>query len=143
MDWKWARWWTARVAAAAGAAWIAALVAHEKIEPASRRSCNAAYVLWMIAFNLQTIAAFAWTGALFLTRPVAETAAGDESNAPPTFLVANLLTGAVNLAFDAMRATTSQAWMIITGYMVVVCGFALVSGSRKGTETKEDAASPR
>ena len=133
MDWKWARRWAARVAAAAGAAWIAALVAHEMIEPASRRSCNAAYVLWMIAFNLQTIAAFAWTGALFPHAPPSpKLLQATNRTLLPTFLVANLLTGAVNLAFDAMRATTSQAWMIITGYMVVVCGFAAVSGSKEG-----------
>ena len=43
---------------------------------------------------------------------------------PSTLPAANLLTGAVNLAFDVMRATTQQAWLILTGYMVVVCGFA-------------------
>ena len=133
MDWKWARRWAEGVAAAAGGAWIAALVAHETIEPASRRSCNAAYALWMIAFNLQTIAAFAWTGVLFPHAPSSpKLLQATNRTLLPTFLVANLLTGAVNLAFDAMRATTQQAWLILTGYMVVVCGFAVVVGSEEG-----------
>ena len=87
----------------------------------------------MIAFNLQTIAAFAWTGVLFPHAPSsAELLQATNRTLLPTFLVANLLTGAVNLAFDAMRATTQQAWLILTGYMVVVCGFAVVVGSEEG-----------
>jgi len=45
----------------------------------------------------------------------------------PTFLVANLLTGAVNGAMDTIHVGTLTAWASMVGYLSVVCvvGLAL------------------
>jgi len=49
--WGWV--WLTRLAVLDVWFWGATLFAHTYIEPVSRRSCNAAYCLWMVAFNLQ------------------------------------------------------------------------------------------
>ncbi len=45
-------------------------------------------------------------------------------NMLPLFLVANLLTGLVNLSVDTLSVTDPGARLVVGGYAAVVCGLA-------------------
>eukprot|EP00198_Chlamydomonas_reinhardtii_P004288 XP_001693624.1 inositol acyltransferase [Chlamydomonas reinhardtii] len=77
-------------------------------------SCNAAYVLWIAAQLL--------AGVL----PLALAQAAVNSAQLPVFLVANLLTGAVNLSVDTMQVPDWPARAVLGGYISTVCAVAVV-----------------
>jgi phosphatidylinositol glycan class W len=107
----------------------------------SRRLANMPYVFWIAAFNNAQIFLFCITETLFFpgvhkaTDKATETErtkfatsrvmAAFNKNGLPIFLVANLLTGAVNLTFNTLDANTWQAMAILTGYVAAVTGVAL------------------
>ena len=140
--------------------WIAAMAADAIVQPASRRLCNLAYALWVMGqvtsqprhglpavtlilpWHLQVMLALGFcllatalgsaapstlSGA-FNARPIAEAV-----NAHPlaVFLVANLLTGAINLGGEHLGwppalMSTAAAASILGVYMAAVCGTALL-----------------
>ena len=113
-----------RLAAAATALWGAAALLDGRLEPVSRRSANAAYVALSLAFGLSSLALHALAGE----------AAGAPGPAPlleafnrrglPAFLLANVLTGAVNLGFDTLHAGTGAAAGLVGAYLAALCLFA-------------------
>ncbi len=116
------------LAVADAAFWAAAMTLHARCQAVSRRTANAAYCAWMLAFNLQVLLAFIAAGLLFpATPPVPKLLAAVNRRLLPTFLVANLLTGAVNGAMDTIHVGTLTAWASMVGYLSVVCvvGLAL------------------
>lgn len=54
----------------------------------------------------------------------------------PVFMVANLATGAINLSMRTLDADTSKAVMILSIYLVVVAGFAVILMDRWGFKVK-------
>lgn len=106
--------------------WAGALVSDQWVERTSRRLCNAAYVLWVLA---QVGLAL----AVAMARDALHGGGTDTSPPPPplleavnrhplvVFLVANLLTGAVNLSMDTLAASHALAAAVLTAYMVLVC----------------------
>ena len=129
--WKWAWAWCAKLCGVSASFWIAALVAHRGAQPASRRTANAAYALWMVAFNTQMIVAFV-AGALVFpgSLPAPKLLQGANRNLLGTFLFANLAVGAVNVAWDgAMDAAHTTAYVVVAAYTTLVCVFAIASGA--------------
>ena len=49
------------------------------------------------------------------------------SNALPFFLLANLMTGAVNLAMDTTAASTHAAHAVLIAYAALLCAVAIVA----------------
>ncbi|KAL1963624.1 hypothetical protein VTN77DRAFT_7945 [Rasamsonia byssochlamydoides] len=110
--------------------------------PVSRRLANMPYVLWIAAFNNAQIFLLCLLETLFF--PSVHRATDKESEAERSsfatsrlmaafnknglflFLLANLLTGAVNLSMNTLDASTWQAMAVLIGYMAVVSGVALV-----------------
>jgi glucosaminylphosphatidylinositol acyltransferase len=45
--------WLIKLVAATAALWAMVWAAAHWVQPVSRRACNATYILWMLAFNLQ------------------------------------------------------------------------------------------
>lgn len=129
--WGWAWRWCAKLSCVSCAFWIAALVAHHRVQPASRRIANAAYGLWMVAFNIQIIAAYV-AGALVFpgSLPAPKLFQGANRNLLGTFLFANVATGAVNFFWDgAMDAADATAYVVVAAYTALVCVFAIASGA--------------
>lgn len=108
----------------------------------SRRMANLPYVLWVAAFNsgavlvfciIDTICFPAFYNAMdaksekqayrTATSPVSR---AYNRNGLAAFLVANLLTGLVNLTFNTLEATPTATLVILIGYTVVVTGFAVL-----------------
>eukprot|EP00978_Attheya_sp_CCMP212_P026498 scaffold87271_cov53-Attheya_sp.AAC.1 len=128
-----------RVGTAALASWAIHLsLVHVLGIVTSRRSTNASFVTWTLAHNL-TI--------LFLFQCAFEnTDNNDDDNScknhsiarmPPifeavnrhglwVFLIANLLTGAVNLSMDTLHASQTTAFLVLCGYTCTVGGAALL-----------------
>ena len=119
--------WVARLAGLSGLFWAVLWVLVRAVEPVSRRTCNAAYVVWVLAFNLSVLAAFAAVevlGPLPPGLPAVGMYHAINRNALAVFLAANLLTGAVNIFTDTLAASDAQAQATLLAYMTVVAGAA-------------------
>ena len=128
---KWAWQWVMRLCVLACWFWGGALVCHHYVEPVSRQSANAAYVLWMAAFNFQTLAAFV-LGALIFPSAFARTAKLLDvcnGNLLVMFLVANVTTGIVNVTTDTMGASDQVAYWAVFNHMVATCAAAFFADS--------------
>ncbi|RMJ26409.1 hypothetical protein PHISP_02737 [Aspergillus sp. HF37] len=109
--------------------------------PVSRRLANMPYVLWVVAFNTAQLLLFCLIETVlfpavhrssgkegeaervsFATSPIM---AAFNKNGLAIFLVANLLTGVVNLSVHTLDASTPQAMAILIGYTAVITGTAL------------------
>lgn len=109
--------------------------------PVSRRLANISYVLWVAAFNNAQLFVFCLVETLLF--PAVYRALGKEGEAERTsfatsrimtafnknglaiFLLANLLTGAVNLSIPTLDVSTIQAMAVLIGYAAVLTGVAL------------------
>jgi phosphatidylinositol glycan class W len=104
----------------------------------SRRLANVPYVLWVVAFNNTQILLFCAIESLCFPAaylPQDRKLAPDEmasrimqafnSNGLVVFLVANLLTGLVNLTIDTLGMGNLAAMGVLGVYAVLVTGFAL------------------
>lgn len=113
----------------ASAALWAAYWAAAQLQPVSRRACNGAYVLWMLALNVQTVAAFL---AADLALPGATPFILSALNAAmlPVFLAGNLLTGLVNMAVNTLAASDAAARAVVAAYAAVLCGGAVAAAQR-------------
>ncbi|GAO15070.1 hypothetical protein UVI_02048690 [Ustilaginoidea virens] len=108
----------------------------------SRRLANLPYVLWVAAFNTVQILACCAIDTVFFpaTYAALDAKAEREANDAATsrilraynrnglavFLVANLLTGLVNMTVKTLHATPIQSMAILLGYMGAVTGFAVL-----------------
>jgi phosphatidylinositol glycan class W len=54
------------------------------------------------------------------------------------FLSSNVLTGLVNLTFDTLHSSNNKAMLILSVYLVLVCGFALFLDTFKRRREKID-----
>lgn len=108
----------------------------------SRRMANLPYVLWVAAFNSGAVLVFCVIDTICFpafynasdarseqqayraaTSPVAR---AYNRNGLAVFLVANLLTGLVNMTFNTLEATPPVALAILMGYSIIVTGVAVV-----------------
>ncbi|KAJ5361735.1 hypothetical protein N7541_002579 [Penicillium brevicompactum] len=109
--------------------------------PVSRRLANMPYVLWVSAFNSLQLFLFCLTETVFFpavhraTTKEAEAEQASFATSPilhafnrgglALFLIANLLTGAVNLSVPTLDLNTPQAMGILIVYAAVLTGAAL------------------
>ena len=107
----------------------------------SRRLANLPYVLWVTAFNCGQLALFCGIEAFFFPDVHQHTEKGNQEsaiadatsrvlfafnrNGLPLFLVANLLTGLVNLTVNTLRTPNLHAMGILSLYIASVSGVAL------------------
>ena len=107
--------------------------------PVSRRSTNASFVVWTIAHNM-TILFATWT-AFYLGCPSKQKDASDseipiEVNPPIfaavnrhgliVFILANLMTGAVNLSIDTLKVSDATAIAVIFVYLCAIGAVGLL-----------------
>ncbi|KAL4986780.1 GPI-anchored wall transfer protein 1 [Aspergillus falconensis] len=111
--------------------------------PVSRRLANMPYVLWVAAFNNAQLFLFCLIETIlfpsvhrasgsgkneeakriaFATSPIMK---AYNSGGLAVFLIANLLTGAVNLAVPTLDMGNAQAMAILVGYAALITGVAL------------------
>ncbi|XP_050402410.1 phosphatidylinositol-glycan biosynthesis class W protein isoform X4 [Patella vulgata] len=104
------------------------------VEPVSRRLCNAAYIVWMIVVNLQMIGGFLFgdiliklliyltQGAKILAKPdiPACILSAVNYNALFYFLLANILTGLVNISMQTIYTSTFMSFLILLIYLLLL-----------------------
>ncbi|EAW07342.1 putative GPI anchor biosynthesis protein Gwt1 [Aspergillus clavatus NRRL 1] len=109
--------------------------------PVSRRLANMPYVLWVAAFNNAQLFVFCLLETVFFPAAHRTTTKDGDServtfatsrimlafnkNSLAIFLLANLLTGAVNLSVSTLDASTAQAMAILIGYSSIITGTAV------------------
>lgn len=109
--------------------------------PVSRRLANMPYVLWIVAFNNSQLFLFCLLETVFFPEVHKATDKATEQqrskfatsrimqafnkNGLALFLLANLLTGAVNLGMNTLDATTGVAMAVLISYAITVTGVAL------------------
>lgn len=107
----------------------------------SRRLANMPYVLWVSAFNSAQLLLFCLVETVFF--PAVHRASSKEGEGERTsfatsrvlaafnhgglaiFLIANLLTGVVNLSIPTLDVNMPQAMAILVAYMAILTGIAL------------------
>ena len=106
-----------RLAALDVCLWAAAAAAHQLVQPASRRLCNLAYCLWVVA---QVVLAL----CLCLRQPQPPSPLLVSIHRQPLacFLLGNVATGVVNLSLPTMHASDAFAVGVLGAYMALVCG---------------------
>ncbi|KAI9822850.1 MAG: Glucosaminyl phosphatidylinositol (GlcN-PI) nositol acylation protein [Phylliscum demangeonii] len=106
---------------------------------ASRRLANLQYISWVNAFNSMQLLAFYAIDHVFF--PPTPTTTPTPATDPPTttsailrafnqhglilFALANVLTGAVNLGLDTLRAGTATALAVLLAYLALLTAVAL------------------
>ncbi|OJJ87627.1 putative GPI anchor biosynthesis protein Gwt1 [Aspergillus glaucus CBS 516.65] len=108
--------------------------------PVSRRLANMPYVLWVCAFNNAQLFLFCLIETVFFPVPRTPSKEGEaertsfatsqimtafNKNGLAIFLLANLLTGAVNLSIPTLDVSTVQAMVVLVGYAAVLTGIAV------------------
>ncbi|KAL0264510.1 Glucosaminyl phosphatidylinositol (GlcN-PI) nositol acylation protein [Diplodia seriata] len=107
----------------------------------SRRLANLPYFLWVSAFNCGQLALFCAIETLLFPGIYSAKTQSEESkmaqeatsrvlkafnrNGLAIFLIANLLTGLVNLTIPTLRVTQMQSMAVLVAYMSVLSGVAL------------------
>lgn len=89
--------------------------------PCSRRSTNLTFCVWVLAHNILML-------ALIHTVAVSAPPIFESINRHGllVFIVANLLTGLVNLSINTLQVSDSVAFWILAGYLSAICGFPLL-----------------
>ncbi|KAK3233935.1 hypothetical protein CYMTET_55791 [Cymbomonas tetramitiformis] len=111
-----------------GSLWASMYVATHAVEEVSRRSTNVAYVCFMLAYNLTVIGSFYMMDLLLPPVPIPLLQAIND-HLLFTFLVANMLTGLVNVSVHTMEVGQVEAVAIVALYLGCVC-FATISLDR-------------
>ncbi|XP_074642871.1 glucosaminyl-phosphatidylinositol-acyltransferase PIGW-like [Tubulanus polymorphus] len=124
------------------------------VEPVSRRTANLGYFLWMIFFNCLLLTSFLLMEIIMLcnhrffdtheTKPsssdhtvhlISQLVNAVNHHGLVYFLLANLLTGMVNMNVETIFATHIEGFIIITLYMFILSA-VIYTFSRFGIRTK-------
>ncbi|XP_065635235.1 uncharacterized protein At4g17910 isoform X3 [Quercus suber] len=112
--------------------WIITVLLDRHVERVSRRMCNLTYVTMVLALNLQVLAILMLSDYI----PGSKTSILEEAfnrNLLGAFLLANVLTGLVNLSVDTLSASSVTALFVLVVYastLSTVVGIADFCGIR-------------
>ncbi|AES62514.2 GPI-anchored wall transfer protein [Medicago truncatula] len=116
---KSSRWFQMRVWVLSILFWLLTVLLDRLVERISRRTCNLPYVTMVLADNLQLLSILTLADLI----PGSKTTVLEEAfnrNLLATFLVANLLTGLVNLSIDTLSASSTISVFIVLVYAYIL-----------------------
>ncbi|KAG5524766.1 hypothetical protein RHGRI_031435 [Rhododendron griersonianum] len=99
--------------------WLLTVILDRKVERVSRRTCNVAYVTFVLAQNLQVLAILMLSDYI----PGHKISVLEEAfnrNLLASFLLANVLTGVVNLFIETLFASSALALAVLVVYAFVL-----------------------
>lgn len=99
--------------------WLLTVLLDRLVERTSRRTCNLPYVTMVLADNLQLLSILTLADLI----PGSKTSVLEEAfnrNLLATFLLANLLTGLVNLSVDTLSASSTTSVFILLVYAYIL-----------------------
>ncbi|WPH05067.1 hypothetical protein R9X50_00796600 [Acrodontium crateriforme] len=107
----------------------------------SRRMANLGYIVWVCAFNTSQLLMFCGIERIMFPNlykakdnkterqriqdATSKVLQAFNRNGLAIFLLANLLTGLINMTVPTLHMTDVQSMAILLGYMATLCGFAL------------------
>ncbi|ONL98488.1 transferase transferring acyl groups [Zea mays] len=100
--------------------WILAIIFDSYIERVSRRMCNFAYVMLVFGQNFQVLCILTLAGFVSYKKNLVLEDAFNQ-NMLGSFLLANILTGLVNLSVNTLSASSLTAFMILSVYTFALC----------------------
>ena len=110
--------------------WVSAHASAQLIEPVSRRSANLPFALWVSAHGLLVmVIASACTSVVDGPAPIWRALSAHQL---PVFLLANIITGLVNLTMQTSTVGAFEALLVLTAYVWGLCAFALLLDRRPG-----------
>ncbi|KAL5218953.1 hypothetical protein ABZP36_019637 [Zizania latifolia] len=112
--------------------WILAIILDSYVERVSRRMCNFAYVMLVFGQNFQVISILTLAGFISYEKNLVLEDAFNQ-NMLGSFLLANILTGVINLSVNTLSASSRTAFMILLVYSFTLCmvaGIAQFCGVR-------------
>ncbi|KAK4262995.1 hypothetical protein QN277_028477 [Acacia crassicarpa] len=95
--------------------WLLAVLLDRYVERVSRRMCNLPYVVMVFANNLQ-IFSILMLGDLVPGSKISVLEEAFNRNLLPTFLLANILTGLINVTMNTLAASSFTATCILIAY---------------------------
>ncbi|XP_010926550.2 uncharacterized protein At4g17910 isoform X1 [Elaeis guineensis] len=110
--------------------WFLTIILDNYVERVSRRTCNLAYVMIVFAQTFQVLSILMLSDFTYVQKPLVLEEAFNQ-NMLGTFLLANVLTGMVNLSVDTLSASSFGAIGILLGYssiLTAVVGLAWFYG---------------
>ncbi|XP_039687241.1 uncharacterized protein At4g17910 [Medicago truncatula] len=116
---KSSRWFQMRVWVLSILFWLLTVLLDRLVERISRRTCNLPYVTMVLADNLQLLSILTLADLI----PGSKTTVLEEAfnrNLLATFLLANLLTGLVNLSIDTLSASSTISVFIVLVYAYIL-----------------------
>ncbi len=119
------------------ALWMLLDYTQSHLEPVSRRMANLPFIIWMLAYNVQLLASYLAVDICCIVLQesgyINKLAKKDarrgveiclleatNRNGLSYFLLANLLTGAINMSMATLHATPMQGLVVISTYMFVL-----------------------
>lgn len=107
------------------------LTAVHTVQPVSRRACNMSYVLLSLSMNWMMLVLFVLGSLLSNTAAPLALLAVCSQQMLPLFLLANVLTGAVNVSWNLLSIPVKQALCVVCVYMGLICCAASLLGASK------------
>lgn len=110
--------------------WLSTIILDRHVERVSRRMCNLTYVAFVLAQNFQVLAILVLSDFI----PGQKTSVIEEAfdrNLLGSFLLANIMTGLINMSVDTISTSSITALAILVGYAFILSilgGFAAFSG---------------
>ncbi|XP_039142027.1 uncharacterized protein At4g17910 [Dioscorea cayenensis subsp. rotundata] len=119
------QWTRLRVCTFSFLMWLLTLVLNNHVERVSRRMCNFAYVTLVLAQNFQVLSILMLSDFIPGRKPL-ELEAAFNQNLLGSFLLANILTGVVNLYVDTLSASSIIALGILLGYAFALAAIVCI-----------------
>ncbi|CAM6013205.1 unnamed protein product [Sphagnum balticum] len=125
------QWWAAAdIGLLDLALWLLTIYMDRTVERISRRTCNLAYVLFVLAQNFEVIGIFMVADLLVPPKPILVLEVFNH-NLLPTFLLANLLTGLVNMSMHTIFVSSSKAFATLLAYLTALVGMMALAEANK------------
>ncbi|KAF1790247.1 GWT1 protein [Phytophthora cactorum] len=109
-----------------GLVWLSTFLSVRLVARPSRRMLNLSYLLWVMAESLTLIALYSGIQTVCMLPRVPLLFQGINHNQLFIFIVANLMTGGVNLSMHTINTSPVVASGVLLLYMLVVCVLASV-----------------
>ncbi|KAI4328061.1 hypothetical protein L6164_020453 [Bauhinia variegata] len=114
------RWVRMRVSILSLLFWLLTVLLDRHVEKVSRRTCNLPYVTMVLADNLQLLSVVMLADHIPGSKKTSILEEALNRNLLATFLLANVLTGLVNLSFDTLSSASIMALFILIVYAYTV-----------------------
>ncbi|KAG7393413.1 hypothetical protein PHYPSEUDO_009617 [Phytophthora pseudosyringae] len=120
------RWLAVTLFVIAGFLWLSTFLSVRLVARPSRRMLNLSYLLWVLAESLTLLALYSGIQTVCMLPRAPLLYQGINHNQLFVFIVANLMTGAVNLSMHTINTGPGVASGVLLAYMLAACTLASV-----------------